>query len=33
VAGKATAAEGRFIVKPWDEEIFHSNNKNQVVAI
>jgi hypothetical protein len=33
VAGKATAAEARFIFRPVDEEILHSSHKNQVVAI
>jgi len=27
VAGKGTAAEARFIVRPVDEEILHSNHK------
>ena len=33
VEGKAAAAETRFIFRPVDEEILHSNHKNQVVAI
>jgi hypothetical protein len=33
VAGKATAAEARFIFRPVDEEILHINHKNQVVVI
>jgi hypothetical protein len=33
IAGKATAAEARFVVSLLDEEILHSNHKNRVVAI